>query len=142
MSKRSLVRALGIGVASAGLAIGVTSSAQAETGFTNGAYISSTYVSFVGCSGQVQAGYSTSTGDTYARGWFTLNTSTRGLACQGWLERSTNGGSSWSDLSYTHVGAGGQTVGTDYYYDGPGYLARVCVGDFLYSNSYSCGGGF
>jgi hypothetical protein len=58
------------------------------------------------------------------------------------LERSTNGGGSWSDLSYTHVGGGGQTVGTDYYYDGPGYLARVCVGDFLYSNSYSCGGGF
>jgi hypothetical protein len=127
--------------ATAGLAA-VTGSAQAQAGFTNGPYIPSTSVSFAGCSGEVQAGTSNSDGSVVARGWFTLNTSTRGLACQGWLQRRTNSSSPWGDISYTHVGSSGQTVGTDYYYDGAGYQVRVCVGDFLYSNSYSCGAGW
>jgi hypothetical protein len=126
-----------------GLSLGLTASAQAQTGFTNGAYIASTQVGFVGCTGELQEGWFTSTNKLYARGWFTLNTSSRGLACQGWLERSTDSGQTWSTVSGVHIGADGQTVGTDYYYDNDAnYRARVCVGDFLYYNSYSCGAGW
>lgn len=148
MNGKFAARAVATAAAAAGLVIGLTGSAQAQDGYTNGSYVSSQHQSFAGCVGDLQTGTSTSNGSLYARGMFILNTSTRkdangnSLACQGWLQRSTNGGQTWSDLSYRHVGYGGVHAGTDYYYDGAGYLARVCVGDFLYYNSYSCGSGF
>jgi hypothetical protein len=142
MIKKNALRVLASSAAVAGLALGMTGTAQAQDGFTNGAYMASTSVSFVGCSGEVQAGTSNSNGEVYARGWFTLNTSTRGLTCKGWLQRSTNGGSSWTTVSDIHEGFGGAVVGTDYYYDQGTDRVRVCVGDLDFSNSYSCGAGW
>jgi hypothetical protein len=53
-----------------------------------------------------------------------------GWTCTGWLERSTNGGSSWSAVSGSHALASlsdsDTSAVTDNYYDGPGYLARAC----------------
>lgn len=53
-----------------------------------------------------------------------------GYTMNGWLERSTDGGQSWyqvsgiHSLSSTHSTEQEQTTGQ--YYDGPGYLARAC----------------
>jgi hypothetical protein len=50
-----------------------------------------------------------------------------GYTCMGWLERSTDGGGSWSVISGYHtVANNGNTQATDPYYDGPGYEARAC----------------
>ncbi|NUS13289.1 MAG: hypothetical protein HOY69_18115 [Streptomyces sp.] len=147
MNRKTALRALGTAAAAAGLAIGLSGTAQAETGYTNGQYVTSQHQVFAGCVGDLQYGTSNATNAIYARGMFILNTSTRTdadgnyLMCQGWLQRSTDGGRTWTDISDVHVGYGGVHAGTSYYYDGPGYLARVCVGDFLYYNSYSCGSG-
>lgn len=132
MISKRVIGMLGAGVAAVTLVVGLSTGAEAQDGFTNGSIINS--VAFVGCSGQLQEGFSTSTGDIYARALFGNDVSSRGLECQGWLERTTDGGSTWTTVSDIHLGAGG----TDYYYDAGGYEARVCVGDFLYSNSYSC----
>jgi hypothetical protein len=62
-------------------------------------------------------------GKWYARGFFTDST----VSCSVWLERSTNGGKSWYEESATHGLNPGGSVATDWYWDGAGYLARVCV---------------
>lgn len=141
MRIRKSVRALAVGAAAAGLVAGFSGSAQAQDGYTDGLFQQSTLVEFVNCGGEVQLGVSNSNGHEYARGGFTLNLSSRGLTCKGWLQRSTDGGAHWSTISGVHSGYGGVLAYTDYYYDGVGYLARVCVGDLLYDNSYSCGAG-
>jgi hypothetical protein len=142
---RKGAQALGIGLAAAVLALATGGAAEAQAGFTNGPYLSATSVSFVGCSGKLQEGYNAD-GAVYARGWFTLPRSERNLPCIGKLQRSTDGGASWHQIGDDHVPdltGGPTTQGTYYYYDdGPAYRARVCVGDWLHDNSYSCGGAF
>jgi hypothetical protein len=51
--------------------------------------------------------------------------------CVGWLERSTDGGSTWSPISGNHwtSGPGTSSSFTSWYYDGPGYMSRACVED-------------
>jgi hypothetical protein len=50
-----------------------------------------------------------------------------GYTCTGWLERSADGGESWSTISGDHtVLNNGAIQDTDPYYDGPGYEARAC----------------
>jgi hypothetical protein len=44
--------------------------------------------------------------------------------CVGWLERSTDGGNTWSRVSGEHDLYGGESVTTYNYWDGAGYLAR------------------
>lgn len=134
------VRMLAVGAAAAGLFTATGGSAQAQDGYSDGDYQASTKAEFVNCGGEVQLGTSLSNGSLYARGGFTLNLSSRGRECWGWLERSTDGGHTWTTISGGHHGAG-VFAQTYYYYDGVGYLARVCVGDLLYDNSYSCGAG-
>ncbi|WP_327289306.1 hypothetical protein [Streptomyces sp. NBC_01198] len=141
MNKKKAARALATCAAALGLATGVTNSAQAQAGYTDGYVQLTTEVVFVNCGGAVQFGTSDSNGSLYARGVFTLNLSSRARECQGWLQRSTNKGASWTTISGIHHSANGEVQYTDYYWDSTGYMARVCVGDMLYSNSYSCGPG-
>ena len=53
-----------------------------------------------------------------------------GYTLNGWLERSTDGGKTWTQVSGTHALSSTTTdsssAPTDGYYDGPGYLARAC----------------
>lgn len=63
----------------------------------------------------------------YAYGLFVNHDS--GFTCTGWLERSTNNGSTWSLVSGTHAVAstsGDRFGSTGDYWDGIGYLARAC----------------
>ena len=46
--------------------------------------------------------------------------------CEGWLERSTNGGASYSIVSSIHTEQAGQSVTTYNYWDGNGDLSRAC----------------
>jgi hypothetical protein len=56
-----------------------------------------------------------------------INNVNSGFTCMGWLERSTDGGGSWSTISGYHtVLNNGDSQVTDLYYDGPGYEARAC----------------
>jgi len=83
----------------------------------------------------------TSTGDCYAEVFYSpgpkddpafaegyFDNSEAGWTCTGWLERSTNGGSSWYQVSGSHplASLSYSEAWTDNYYDGPGYLARAC----------------
>ncbi|WP_377267645.1 hypothetical protein [Peterkaempfera sp. SMS 1(5)a] len=53
-----------------------------------------------------------------------------GYTLEGWLQRSTDGGANWKQISGTHVLSTTLTSVddsmTDRYYDGPGYLAQAC----------------
>ncbi|MFI1383167.1 hypothetical protein [Embleya sp. NPDC020886] len=91
---------------------------------------------FADCHGVVVVGQDQSLGSLYVRGSFFLPTSTRGLPCKGWLERSVNNGP-WTRIGDVHTNPSNST---GWYYNGDGYRGRVCVGDLLYSNSYSCVG--
>jgi hypothetical protein len=42
------------------------------------------------------------------------------------MERSTDGGQTWSVVSSVHAMSSNGSVSTYAYYDGPGYLARAC----------------
>ncbi|MFI2611662.1 hypothetical protein [Kitasatospora sp. NPDC018619] len=95
-----------------------------------------TYQSFVGCEGWLDSGYEVGTDEPHVRGAFKLGTSTRGTVCKGWLERRTDSSAPWQRISDIHTASDT----TYWYYDGGTYQARVCVGDLLYSNSYSCEG--
>ncbi|WP_327289307.1 hypothetical protein [Streptomyces sp. NBC_01198] len=144
MNSKKAVRALATCAAALGLATGVTNSAQAEDGYTNGGYIADSYVSFVGCSAEIQMGTSNANGQEYARAWYYLRYSTRDQPCQGWMQRKKDSETTWTMIEGFTVAPSHdlQTVGTFYYYDGPGYKVRVCTGDRIYGNSYSCGEGF
>ncbi|WP_184733329.1 hypothetical protein [Streptomyces netropsis] len=95
-----------------------------------------TYTSFAGCSGQVHKGYEQGSGTAYARGQFSLGTSTRGYACWGWLERRKDSSSAFERVSDYHTASDS----TGWYYSQDPVQSRVCIGDFLYANSYSCVG--
>lgn len=72
-------------------------------------------------------GPTTKTSSTYAMA--TIINDYSGFALNGWLERSTNGGNTWSNVSSVHAFNNGSVysaVNTYAYYDGPGYLARAC----------------
>jgi len=119
------------------LTVGVT--AASADSIVDFGRVSSTYTAFVGCQGWVHMGENIDTNQVYARAEFSLPTSTRGLPCEGWLERRTSATAPWATVSGYHYGP---DTTTGWYYDGTPYNARVCVGDFLYSNSYSCVGYF
>lgn len=50
--------------------------------------------------------------------------------CNGVLQRSTDGGRTWTDVSSVHSVIDGQSVTTYNYWDGAGYLCRVYGVDF------------
>jgi len=70
-------------------------------------------------------------GNDYARGNFYLGDG----SCEGWLERKAPGGQ-WTLVSGIHLGLP-YHQSTGWYWDGPGYLARACVG--IYHTDYRCG---
>jgi hypothetical protein len=80
-------------------------------------------VSRLGCRGELDANDNAGATRWYARGSF----SNTGASCYVWLERSTNGGKSWHRVSAEHRIDPGQHVTTYWYWDGAGYLARVCI---------------
>ena len=61
----------------------------------------------------------------------TENDTPQWVQCIGALERSSNGGRSWTQVSATHSVWGNEeypvTSGTDFYADGAAYLARTCI---------------
>jgi hypothetical protein len=63
--------------------------------------------------------------------------------CEGWLERSTDGGHNWNMLGDLHFTTGrGTSDATGWYYDGPGYMARACARDTWKANPDTCTAGF
>jgi hypothetical protein len=67
--------------------------------------------------------------NTPAYAYANIDNDFSGYSMAGWLERSTNGGATWSVVSGVHYLNSGNTYTealTDAYYDGPGYLARAC----------------
>lgn len=119
------------------LTTGVTA-ASADTIVDNGR-ASGTAVEFAGCKGWVHWGKNLDNNQIYARAEFSLPTSTRGQPCEGWLERRVYTTDTWATVSAFHYGP---DTTTGWYYDSGTYHVRVCVGDFLYWNSYSCGGSY
>jgi len=77
------------------------------------------------CAGYLRGSYGD--GQDYAQATFTVLNGA--YNCLGWLERSTNGGHSWSVVSAIHWMAEGDTPYTTWYWDGPGYLARSCISE-------------
>jgi len=67
---------------------------------------------------------SSKTSTTYAYAWFYMDYT--GYNENAWMERSTNGGQTWTTVSGVHAMGSNDFVSTDAYYDGPGYLARAC----------------
>jgi hypothetical protein len=80
-------------------------------------------ISRMGCRGELDANDNAGATKWYVRGFF----SNTGPSCYVWLERSTNGGKSWHTISAEHYIDPGQRVTTYWYWDGAGYLARVCI---------------
>ena len=127
-----MLRAVKLAIATAcaiGIALGATStSAKADT--ANMATVSQTTASGVATvavywtdqTGNVDLTSKTSA--TYASAYF-FNDYT-GYTMNAWMERSTNGGQTWSTVSGVHAMSGHDYVVTYAYYDGPGYLARSC----------------
>ena len=96
-------------------------------------------VHFDNCAANIHAGIDTAdAGKIYARAVFSLPTSSRGLPCKGWLQRSQFGGA-WERVGDVHTGGTSSTAW--YFADGNyGYSVRVCVGDLLDpSVSFNCG---
>jgi hypothetical protein len=67
---------------------------------------------------------STKTSATYAYAYFYMDYT--GYNENAWMERSTDGGQTWSTVSGVHAMGSNDFVSTYAYYDGPGYLARAC----------------
>lgn len=109
--------------------------AHADTVIDGGWYSDVTQTTANGY-GEAQVAWVDSTGSyfasnkntpAYAQGVFEdVNTN---YTLNAWLERSTDGGATWSYLSGIHAlnsSSTPQDVWTYAYYDGPGYLARAC----------------
>ncbi|MFD5934742.1 hypothetical protein [Streptomyces sp. NPDC060333] len=136
MKSSSVLRTLAVTGVLVAATVGGTGSSSATA---NGDIIFSgsapgTYSEFVGCKGWVDMGHEVGSGTAYARGSFVLGTSTRGTVCKGWLERRTSPSNAFEQVSATHTASDV----TGWFYDGGDYQARVCVGDKLYANSYTC----
>ncbi|WP_143079084.1 hypothetical protein [Streptomyces monashensis] len=66
----------------------------------------------------------------YAQAGVYQSTRDSGYGCEGWLQRSTDGGATWSTISgKTFTTGPGDQEFTGWYYDGPGYKARACAWD-------------
>ena len=125
MEKKSVLsgkwRALGVVAAAAGLWMGTSGSAMADV---------SHYVNVDGCTGYlvVEPNFN-GTGHDGASATFenvTFNYGHEGWTCSFVLQRSTDNGATWSNLSAFHDGLPGDNQ-TGEYYDGPGYMARLEV---------------
>lgn len=134
MKRRNGLRALAAAGVVTAAVIGAAPSASAQGEIIFDGW--KTYQAFVGCEGWLDSGHEVGTGEAHVRGAFKLGPSTRGTTCKGWLERRTSSSAPWQRISDVHTSSGT----TYWYYDGGTYQARVCVGDLLYSNSYSCEG--
>ncbi|MCT9089658.1 hypothetical protein N4G70_12335 [Streptomyces sp. ASQP_92] len=103
--------------------------------------VASTYTAFAGCTAQVIAGTDREAREHFGRASFQLGTSSRGKPCLGWLERRYRG-QDWGQVGDKHRWP--DTTTAWYYagsFDDPQSAnVRACVGDFLYSNSFSCEG--
>lgn len=131
-------RALALTTAAVGLTLATTASANAVTIQDGGAIPGST-IDYYGCKANVHLGLDTDAERGYARAVFDLPTSDdRGRTCQGWFQRSVNGGT-WSRIGDVHFDGVSSTAW--YYDDGyDGYAARVCVGEITADPStYICG---
>ena len=108
-------------LAGGALLLGTATSAVAETKVDEpGMY----YVTQDTATGDCMAELFHGSGD-FVRGTFYNDDSS--YTCEGWLERSTNDGASWSLLSDYHtLASGAADQNTDDYYDGPGYWAKAC----------------
>ncbi|MFI5803255.1 hypothetical protein [Streptomyces sp. NPDC051561] len=133
---RQVLRPLAVLGATAALTLGVVSSAHADTINVSVVPVGGK-AEFHGCYAKLQLGIRTSDQRQFARGQFVgMGLSTRNQDCVGWLQRSNGNG--WVKVSGDHYAADY----TAWYYDDHAYKSRVCVGDFLYSNSYTCGQAF
>jgi hypothetical protein len=138
MNKQGVLRTIAICAGAIGLILGINTGAQAQVGYENDEVVAT--VSYDWCQASLEVANSTSTGKYYARGLFTLATTTHGRPCSGWLQVSTDMGHTWARKGDVHTGSGGVFVTTYYYYDGDAnYRARVCTGDIAWDPSdYSC----
>jgi hypothetical protein len=126
--RKKLFRTLFTVVGAIAILLGTQTAAQAETRGDDGPYTSwveqDTATGL--CYAQVSLTYTPTA--YYAYGWFSDYQA--GWSCTGWLERSTNFGSTWSEVSGNHevYSVPGETshAQTGNYYDGNGYLARAC----------------
>ena len=115
-------RGLVLVAAVAALVLGVEGSAQASTGnqvprgYASADYGACGYTLLLTWDGH---------GNDFAAAMITSNVNTGTIQCAGVLERSTNGGATWSQVSSVHVEDFGESVTTYNYWDGAGYLARV-----------------
>ncbi|MFC0842164.1 MULTISPECIES: hypothetical protein [Streptomyces] len=139
----TLVRAGAVATAALASFALAASPAAASGVITETGPVASTYTPFAGCTAQVIAGADNAAREFFGRAAFQLGTSTRGKPCQGWLERRYNGGD-WEQVGDKHRWP---DTSTAWYYAGSfdapqSANVRACVGDFLYSNSYSCEGQF
>ncbi|MFF7632936.1 hypothetical protein ACFZB9_07265 [Kitasatospora sp. NPDC008050] len=129
---RTTLRTLAVAIAGTGLLLGTVASAQA-TAPQQEHPLDSTLrgsTSFHNCYAAMYSEVN-SVGNLVVQGVFALGVSDRGHACQAYLRR--NG----AQLSGTHLGYP-ISQSTDWYYDGSPNTAEVCVGDFIYTTSYSC----
>jgi hypothetical protein len=126
--RKKLFRTLFTVVGAIAILLGTQTAAQAETrgnyGADNSWVEQDTATGY--CLAEVNTVYSG--GSLYAYGAF--GDEQAGWSCTGWLERSTNSGVTWSEVSGDHIVYSKPGIydhaQTGNYYDGLGYLARAC----------------
>ncbi|WP_327287381.1 hypothetical protein [Streptomyces sp. NBC_01198] len=136
--KRAAVRALALAAAAIGLTLASTADANAVT-IADYGVISPSNLNFHGCKANIHMGVDAATKSGYARAIFDVPTvDDRGYSCQGWFQRTTNRGSTWTRIGDVHTGGVSSTAW--YYADFPAAnYVRVCVGDLTTNpNSYTC----
>jgi len=125
---RKLMKAALVVTVSLGTVLGVTTAAQADTTFTGANYAGIYTDTAAGVAlAQVDWTTGTKTAPAYAHAY--IENSHTAYSLNGWLERSTDGGKTWSiesGINALNDGSADTSVQTYDYYDGPGYLARAC----------------
>jgi hypothetical protein len=119
LARRMLIITAPIAAASV-MVLGTSVAANASTG--NQVVVASATSPWGSCTLQLLGtwdGY----GDDYAAARIIDNSSW--WECDGVLQRSTDGGQTWTDVSGYHQLGPGQSVTTYNYWDGDGYLCRV-----------------
>ncbi len=135
MRIRKLLKPLAAAAAAISVTFAAASTAHADTVVNGGWYSDVTQTTTSGY-GEAQVAWVDSTGNYYVgdkntpafvEGVFEdVDTS---FTLNAWVERSTDGGATWSYLSGIHAlssSSSPQNIWTYPYYDGPGYLARAC----------------